>query len=298
MDYKILLEDSIGKIESHIGGEYTPKLEDCLRPPLKKAYDSGWSYDEEIECLNCGSQKNSTLRCVAWEDVADGKPHFCVNCLRKLITSIQLKFTVRTAQCSTCYKKGKIQFVRFEHGDTRIQFCMSCFIHPDELDPYKELRAIAKKVRENISEIETQEIKTKKIQGNMQELYQSQGLTESFARSIAEGNNPDEVMDLWDMDWWKQYPEDDLIVTKVLKGEMTASQAEYLNSIRSDHGEAVSEVLQGLITFDWLKALMDSGYLEHPTAVEPILKGADPVVIARIHKIEINEEALPPAINI
>ena len=131
----------------------------------------------------------------------------------------------------------------------------------------------------------------------MKELYISQGLSEAFAKAIAEGDNANEVMDLWDMDWWKQYPEDDLIVVKVLNGEMTASQADYLNKIRSDQDKAVTEVLEGLLTFDWLKALMDSGFHGHPKAVEPILKGADPVVIARIHKIEINEELLPPALK-
>ena len=89
MDYKELLEDSISKIESHIGEGFTPTLKQSLRPPIKQAYNSGWGYDEDIECLACGSHKNSSLRCVAWEDVSDGKPHFCLRCLRKLITNIQ-----------------------------------------------------------------------------------------------------------------------------------------------------------------------------------------------------------------
>lgn len=292
MDYKTILFKLIEEIDVYIGEEKIPTLEQCLRPPMRRGKNVHG-------CWMCGDTKMKTkLMSFSWGGTPTAPPTLCNFCLNKNVTDLKFSFKKGGIICSNCYEqksRGTV-FNTFSHVGP-LTLCDSCFTSPSRYDPYKNIREITTTILDEISKIKIQETKTKEIQSDMKELYQSQGLSESFARSIAEGNNANEVMDLWDMDWWKQYPEDDLIVTQVLKGELTASQADYLNSIRSDHGGAVSEVLEGLITFDWLKALMDAGYQSHPNAVEPILKGADPVVIARIHKIKINQETLPPSLK-
>ena len=178
MSYKEMLDSSIAEIDSYLGDKYIPMLEECLRPTMRRPYNSGWA--DDIECLTCGSPKKNDLRCFAWDHETDAKPHFCRKCLRKLITHINLKFTSRNAQCSTCYKKGHYEFVRFENGDTRMQMCTACFIHPEEFSPFDGLREITSKIRDDISKMEIEETKTKKIQEDMKELYMSQGLSEAF----------------------------------------------------------------------------------------------------------------------
>ena len=118
------------------------------------------------------------------------------------------------------------------------------------------------------------------------EPYLRAGLTVPFAQAIVNGINPEEVLGLWEQDWWKQYDPDDQLVTATLSGYLPQSDAKWLNEIRSDHGELVSKCLDGEITLEWARAIMETGFKDDPDAVEMVLDGALPIVIARLRNIE------------
>jgi hypothetical protein len=127
------------------------------------------------------------------------------------------------------------------------------------------------------------------------EPYLRAGLTLPFAQAIVNGINPEEVLGLWEQDWWKQYESDDKLVTATLSGYLPQSDAKWLNEIRSDHGELVSKCLDGEITLEWARAIMETGFKDDPDAVEMVLDGALPIVIARLRNIEPTDiPALPP----
>ena len=127
-------------------------------------------------------------------------------------------------------------------------------------------------------------------------IYVRAGLDEEFAKSIVNGANPDDILDLWEADWRKQYPSDDPLISAILTSKLTNDDGYWLNSIRSDHELIVLLCADGHITIDFAKALLDSGFDKHPEAVIDVLQGAEPSIIARIRKIEINGE-LPPALE-
>ena len=51
--------------------------------------------------------------------------------------------------------------------------------------------------------------------------YINSGLAEPFAIAIARDVSLiDQILDLWEQDWWKQYPPEDILVCAVLDGEL------------------------------------------------------------------------------
>ena len=127
-------------------------------------------------------------------------------------------------------------------------------------------------------------------------IYIRAGLDEEFAKSIVNGADPDDILDLWEADWRKQYPSDDPLIAAILASKLTNEDGSWLNSKRSDHEMIVLLCADGHITIDFAKALLDSGFDKHPEAVIDVIQGADPSIIARIRKIEISGE-LPPALE-
>ena len=119
---------------------------------------------------------------------------------------------------------------------------------------------------------------------------------EEFAKSIVNGANPDNILDLWEADWRKQYPSDDPLITAILTSRLTNEDGHWLNSIRSDHELIVLLCADGHISIEFAKSLLSSGFDKHPEAVLDVIQGADPSIIARVRKIETTAE-LPPRLE-
>jgi len=131
------------------------------------------------------------------------------------------------------------------------------------------------------------------------DMYHSYGLSEPFAMAIVEGKDPKVVMEFWNQDWHKQYPDaDDVLVIAVLEQTITPEEGEWLNSVRSNHEAMVLSCLDGSCTIEWAKSLMDAGFLNHSKEVSDILKGGDPIVIGMLSGIALESDLLPPKLEI
>ena len=119
------------------------------------------------------------------------------------------------------------------------------------------------------------------------------GLAEPFAMAIVEGTDANEVMSLWESDWWKQYPPSDILVLSVLNGIHTESDGKYLNTIRSDHERLALACVIKKVNLEWAKALLTSGFDAHPDAVNSALDGGIPSLIARIRGIKFDDSTIP-----
>jgi len=115
--------------------------------------------------------------------------------------------------------------------------------------------------------------------------YISAGLTFEFAKAIVNGTNSNDVLDLWDSKWRKQYQPNDALIQSVLRGRIDYKQAERLNIMRSNHETLVTICLNNPDLITWAISLCDAGFDEFPEAISDILKGADPQIIARVRKI-------------
>ena len=128
--------------------------------------------------------------------------------------------------------------------------------------------------------------------------YISSGLPEAFAIAIVKGTKYEEVLDLWESKWWKQYQNDDMLIVAVLEGRLTEDQGKYLNSIRSDHERLALTCVENPDMIVWANNLLEHGFDEFPEAVNNALDGGKPHVIARIRKMNnVNIELLPPALK-
>ena len=128
--------------------------------------------------------------------------------------------------------------------------------------------------------------------------YIDAGLTRPFAEAIVKGTDFGEVLDLWEQDWWKQYDDNDPLLLAVLSGQVTQENGKWLNDIRSDHQNLVMMYLQGEITFEWAQALMETPFSEDPEAVEFVLRGAIPEVIARMRNLDNSGGDFPPQLSV
>jgi hypothetical protein len=118
--------------------------------------------------------------------------------------------------------------------------------------------------------------------------YLRAGLTLPFAKAIVNGVNPNEVLELWEQDWWKQYDESDYLIVATLSGKLTQEDAKWLNGVRSNHEILVQKCVSGAVKLEWARAIMGTGFSSDPDAVEMVLDGALPDVIARLRGIEID----------
>lgn len=130
------------------------------------------------------------------------------------------------------------------------------------------------------------------------EPYIKAGLAEPFALAIAAGTPAGEIMDLWESDWWRQYPADDSLIVSVLHGELTEAEARIINEFRGEHRELAEACIEQLVPVAWAQMLLDSGFEDHPEAVRHVLEGADPALIARIQNIPVNEPPSPLGLKI
>ena len=127
--------------------------------------------------------------------------------------------------------------------------------------------------------------------------YINAGLAESFALAIARGTDDGEILDLWESDWWKQYEDNDMLIVAVLEGRLTEDKGKYLNSIRSDHERLALTCVEDPEMIDWSEAILNSGFDKVPEAVNDALDGGQPHIIARIRKMKVDAELLPPALD-
>lgn len=127
--------------------------------------------------------------------------------------------------------------------------------------------------------------------------YMHAGLAEPFAMAIARGVDEGEVMDLWESDWWKQYPADDELIVSVLKGEHGEDVARTINEFRGEHPELAHACIVKDVKVDWATMLLDAGFDEHPEAVVNVLCGGEPPLVARIRRMKVDNEGLPPGVG-
>ena len=129
------------------------------------------------------------------------------------------------------------------------------------------------------------------------EPYINSGLAEPFALAIVNGVNDEQVLDLWEADWWKQYEPDDDLILAVLNGEHSEMDARLINEFRGEHPELARACIHKQVTVNWATMLLDSGFEEHPDAVRDVLNGGEPHIVARIRRMKVEAGAIPPGLG-
>lgn len=105
------------------------------------------------------------------------------------------------------------------------------------------------------------------------EPYIRSGLAEPFAMAIVRGVDDAQVLDLWESTWWRQYPEDDVLIVSVLDGIHSEDVARTINGFRGEHPELAMACINKHVTVDWATMLLESGFEEQPDAVRDVLDG-------------------------
>lgn len=129
------------------------------------------------------------------------------------------------------------------------------------------------------------------------EPYIRSGLAEPFAMAIVRGVDDAQVLDLWESTWWRQYPEDDVLIVSVLDGIHSEDVARTINEFRGEHPELAMACINKHVTVDWATMLLESGFEEHPDAVRDVLDGGEPHIVARIRRMTVNKKGLPPGLG-
>jgi len=157
-----------------------------------------------------------------------------------------------------------------------------------------EIRSLLASIEKNTKQNAT---RTKKTQLEKAEPYIRSGLGEAFALAIVRGVDDGQVLDLWESTWWRQYPEDDVLIVSVLEGEHSEDDARTINEFRGEHPELALACINKHVTVNWATMLLDSGFEEHPDAVRDILDGGEPHIVARIRRMKVDKKAMPPGLG-
>jgi hypothetical protein len=131
---------------------------------------------------------------------------------------------------------------------------------------------------------------------NKASVYIKAGFEEPFAIAIINGMDEDEVLALWEAEWRKQYEDDDILLVAVLQGHLSQEQAQWINTVRSDHERLALACIIKPERIEWAKQLMECGFDKSPEAVEDLLNGASPKIIARVRGVEVDYDILPPTL--
>jgi len=294
-----ILYDLKEKFSVEINKLENVSLRDCLEvtgKPWQKDY-----YETEWGCIGCEKVFQDETKGFYFNTGHSDGASLCTKCLDSAAKTIfyQAK-KCDYDYCSICeeaFRKERIMPFRSRKNNTAfIGDC--CFKSPDELTESvkkamilvdKEIKKVEKNEKQRIDFINSAEVTAQP--------YIEAGLPKTFAIAIGKGVDPAEVLSLWESEWWKQYPDDDPLLVSVLDGKFTEDDARYVNDIRSDHDLLAAACIQQKITIQWAKALLDCGFNEYPKSVEIILKGADPLIISRLHKIDCNKEIIPPKLT-
>ena len=73
----------------------------------------------------------------------------------------------------------------------------------------------------------------------------------------------------------------------MLDGTLNEEEARSINEFRGEHPELAMACIKQQITTEWAQMLLESGFEEHPDAVKNVLEGADPMLIARIRRMDV-----------
>ena len=237
-------------------------------------------------CGFCSSQGMARIS-------ANGQAWYGNCCRNKLPNQWSQTGLVRCAKCNVSSRQGR----RHAAGNNSWGICNPCISgatnSQGEFVQKKEIDRELKTVRSSKAELK----KSKLTTAEMAKPYIDAGLDEQFALAIARGTDNTEILDLWESEWWKQYPPDDIIIVSVLTGELTEDDARTINEFRGEHSELAMACIQKSVTVGWATMLLDSGFEEHSEAVRNVLNGADPVIIARIRQMKVNKDAIPPPLS-
>ena len=209
------------------------------------------------------------------------------------------------ARCGFCNRSGNVQtyIVHGNNNQLQLRCCSRCQkdlnnviptqvdaktrIHlPDFFDHLHSLGA----ERTNQQNIQQATIEEKA------EPYIKSGLAESFAIALVKSEKPEEILNLWEAKWWKQYEPDDILITSVLDETLTEKEARSINEFRGEHRALAMACIKKQIATEWAEMLLESGFDEHPDAVLNVLEGADPMLIARIRGMTVKD--VPPPLGI
>ena len=235
-----------------------------------------------------------------WTTTVITKDWMCPDCQETPLVEHQSyidgdRVTGSEITCSFCNFEGDLYCVRLRqdtHKSKRINLmiCEGC--------AFEEVPILDSKQIENLRDAGlklTQDNEIIKKNQNLSDMekarpYINSGLRDDFAMAIVKGSDSEQIMNLWDAEWWKQYPEDDKLLRSVLDGLFTVDEGEWLNNIRSDHSRLVMSCIERLCDIAYAKQLVESGFGEHPGAINDILDGGKPSLIARIRKLDISCE--------
>ena len=202
----------------------------------------------------------------------------CEDCIRST--------TLDSARIS-CIQCGQTNLGKVGIGNNGYGICYTCI--PEYIAGTSDIPASLKNLKSQL---------TKKKRDYRKAVAKSQpyieaGLGPAFALAIAKGTPDEEVMDLWEADWWKQYDDEDMLIVAVLDGTLTEEQGRYLNGIRSDHERLALTCVENPDMIAWADALLECGFNKVPDAVNNVLDGGQPHIVARIRKMKIDAEITP-----
>ena len=180
-----------------------------------------------------------------------------------------------------------------------IMGCIGCFglnvasTSSGEIKP-AQIKTVLSEIEKKLNKSATNKKKTLLEKA---EPYIRSGLAEPFAIAIVRGVDDSQVLDLWESTWWKQYPEDDILIVSVLEGTHSEDDARTINEFRGEHRELAMACINKHVTINWATLLLDSGFEEYPDAVRDVLDGGEPHIVSRIRKMNANKDAMPPGLG-
>jgi hypothetical protein len=245
----------------------------------------GYGDVQNADCASCGGHGSARL-----SKLSRGWIGYC--CRVKSVEDLQYSGSVICGKCGDEEEKGK----KAKSGDYEWGICDHCIpdsgsgehvIGKSEIDKQlKTVRSAKSKLKQSSASAAERAIP-----------YISAGLAEPFALAIANGTKYEEVLDLWESKWWKQYEATDILICSVLDGTITEDDGKWLNSVRSDHERLALTCVENPDMMEWARTLLENGFDSIPNAVNEALDGAEPVIIARIRNMEVNKKLLPPALK-
>jgi len=260
--------EQMENIEVNEGNEevYQRTLEKKIAEISSRRHHNG----THTSCSMCGVQKHCLY--------PGSNRWTCEDCIRsKTLNSGRI-------QCNTCnhQRDGKVGTAHTNWG-----ICYVCI--PKYIPSTIDVPASLKKLKSQL----TRKKKDYRKAVAKSQPYIEAGLGPAFALAIAKGTPDEEVMDLWEADWWKQYDDEDMLIVAVLDGTLTEEQGRYLNGIRSDHERLALTCVENPDMIAWADALLECGFNKVPDAVNNVLDGGQPRIVARIRKMKIDAEITP-----
>ena len=270
---------SLKELKSSVNGTHQSR---SLSQILKTARAQNFNHYNQQRCFICNIHVRNQQ---GW--ISDLGTH-CSNCHNKIPN---LKNSTM-GKCALCGNRNGA----FELGRNRAKICQNCtggVKTLTESSVHSKIEDLIAKEKNRLNQLKS---KNKTIVQKAQP-YIDAGLAEPFAMAISRGVDYTEVMDLWEAKWWKQYSPEDVLICSILDGELTEEEGRYLNDIRSDHERLALSCVDKSISIDWARALLDAGYMQYPEAVPHVLDGGDPIIIARIRKLDVKADLLPPTLG-